>query len=115
MGCRGFTQPTANATSTGSLSLKDCRSHPVSLALLLAMPREAAAVGAAPSDTTTTLAEEGGRPSLREVHADDHDRRDGMHVGPSQSSPRFEQGRVVPRQSDPVNYIVREVVGVRAH
>ena len=103
------------ANSTGSLALKDWRSHPEEAALLLPVPREAAAVEAAPPDEATPLVEERGRPRLREVHADNHVRPLGWQDGPSRSSSRHEQGRVVPRQPDPIHHIVREVVDVRAH
>ena len=106
-----------NETSTGSISLKDFKSHPETPTLLLAMPREAAAVGAAPpppSDTTIHLAEEGSRPMLRKFDADCHNRPVGWEDGSSWSSSRHEEGRVVPREPNPINDVVIEVVSIRA-
>jgi len=108
-------KPEANATSTSSLSLMDCTSHPETLALLLAMPREASAVGAAPPDTTIPLVEEGSRPRLRKVNADCHDWPVKREDGSPWSSARHEEGRVVPRDPHPIDNVVREEASVRAY
>ena len=76
---------------------------------------EAAAAGAAPSDASIPLVEEGVRPRLREVHAEGHGRPVGGQDGPSRSSSRLEHVRVVPRQPNLVNNNVKEVVGVWGH
>jgi hypothetical protein len=97
-------KPAANAISIGSLSMKGCRSHPETHALLLAMPREVAAVGAAPprihrslllrkgadrgsvkSTRTAITGQSGGKTALLgAVHAT---KRDGSSLGsPTQST-----------------------------
>ena len=108
-------KPEAKATSTGSLSLKDCRSHPETPALLLAMPKEASAVGAAPPDTAIPLAEEGSRARLREVDSDCHNRSVRWEDNSSCSNARQKEERVVFGEPHPIDNVVSEVVRIRTN
>ena len=105
----------AKPTSTGSMALKDCRSHPKALASLLPVPGADAEVRTSSAGTTFPLGEGSGILSFREVQSDCQDQPVGGHDNPSRCRAGHKQGRASHGKRKPIHDVVREVTSVRAH